>query len=754
MRKRFAAGLIVAAAAWLGGTVIDRDERSMHLTLDCRGATCTAQVDGGTPLVLRMPGASAGRRIGLYAYHPYEFDRPAYFRQLRLRSLNSAAGVDLTLLRPLDRGFFARDQHWLIAARRGLTHEAALGERSVLWLPQARVQDFALDVDLVSSVDSGLIFRASDQGNGMVLAVRSRCNDIFFFPLENGEPGPILEIEELRPLAAWREGLRLAGLTGQLIVVSAAFLWALRGLLTWGARLELPRALSRDETPAAGPPRWVLPALFVLTVGAHVAVVRLGLEGIPHIADETAYLFQAKIFAAGHLWAPPPEHPDFFKHEHVILTADRWFGKYPPGFPLLLSLGVRLGMPWLINPLLGGLVGWITYRLTREFAGWRWGILAWLLLLSSPVFVITGGTLMSHMASALFVSAYLLLFLGALRRGSGWRAALAGACLGAGLLSRPFGSFLSGLVGAGYGAVLLVRGPRRWPIVKVGILAALAVAPFVALYLGWNALLSEGHGFNGYAAYDAKDTLGFGPDKGSDWLRTWGSFGHTPAKALRSAHQYLDYTSMHLLGWPGRLSFSFALAGVALARRRRDRWLLAALFAVLVVGHMFYWATQHLGYGARYWFCSVPALLVLSALGLQALVERARVPDRRGGEVLCLAAVLLVLVACNGIGYFPQRFAELPHYGGIGPQLKQEVERGGLDRAVVFVRTQGIMFNDGFFLNDPWLHDGAVFAIDLGPRNQELLRAYPHFRGYLWADDTLRPLEVPDDTVARGPAGR
>src|SRR5262249_8824267 len=74
-------------------------------------------------------------------------------------------------------------------------------------------------------------------------------------------------------------------------------------------------------------------ALAVAT-GAFAAVVASSLlERMPHVQDSVAYLFQAKIFASGRLWADLPPTPEFFEHEFVVMRDGRWFGKYPPGFP-------------------------------------------------------------------------------------------------------------------------------------------------------------------------------------------------------------------------------------------------------------------------------------------------------------------------------------------------------------------------------------------------------------------------------------
>src|SRR4051812_8822935 len=75
-------------------------------------------------------------------------------------------------------------------------------------------------------------------------------------------------------------------------------------------------------------------------------------EAMPHLEDEHANLFQARVFAAGRITADVPRHPNSFFTPFVINSAQgKRFGKYPPGYPLLLALGAALRQPWLVNAL-------------------------------------------------------------------------------------------------------------------------------------------------------------------------------------------------------------------------------------------------------------------------------------------------------------------------------------------------------------------------------------------------------------------
>src|SRR5262245_19492440 len=75
---------------------------------------------------------------------------------------------------------------------------------------------------------------------------------------------------------------------------------------------------------------------------------------IPHIPDELSYLYQARILSTGHFAVHPPQVPEAFtvKWDHVIRDSSGWRSIYPPGWPLLLSIGWLIRAPWLINSVL------------------------------------------------------------------------------------------------------------------------------------------------------------------------------------------------------------------------------------------------------------------------------------------------------------------------------------------------------------------------------------------------------------------
>ncbi|MCX6071852.1 MAG: hypothetical protein NTU91_13525, partial [Chloroflexi bacterium] len=104
----------------------------------------------------------------------------------------------------------------------------------------------------------------------------------------------------------------------------------------------------------------------VIAVGACVAAAwasRAVFERIPHLEDEFANLWEAEVMADGKISVTSPEFPRSFMVPFVVDYEGLRFGKYTPGWPAVLSLGVRMGAPWLVNALLAGAAAWLTYRL-------------------------------------------------------------------------------------------------------------------------------------------------------------------------------------------------------------------------------------------------------------------------------------------------------------------------------------------------------------------------------------------------------
>ncbi len=129
---------------------------------------------------------------------------------------------------------------------------------------------------------------------------------------------------------------------------------------------------------------------------ASAVVTQRIFEGIPHIEDEVAYVWQAKLLDEGHLTTPSPPDNHSFMVPFIVDYQGERFGKYPPGWPVVLAIAIPLGLRGWINPLLAGLGVWLTYLLGKKIFSEMVGLLAAGLTVSSAFFLMNSGSLLSH----------------------------------------------------------------------------------------------------------------------------------------------------------------------------------------------------------------------------------------------------------------------------------------------------------------------------------------------------------------------
>jgi len=180
--------------------------------------------------------------------------------------------------------------------------------------------------------------------------------------------------------------------------------------------------------------------LIAFSMAMSALVSRTVFERLPHLEDEVAYLFQAKTYARGNLVVDIPEPRRAYWQPFVVdyLPTGERFSKYTPGWPVLLTVGVLLGQPWIINALLSGLTVALTYRLGREIFNADVGVIAAVLTAFSPMALLLNGTLMGHTAALFGVTLFFYAYWRIEKRRYALRwGIVAGAALGLIITTRP-----------------------------------------------------------------------------------------------------------------------------------------------------------------------------------------------------------------------------------------------------------------------------------------------------------------------------
>jgi len=217
---------------------------------------------------------------------------------------------------------------------------------------------------------------------------------------------------------------------------------------------------------------------------AIVAINQFVLLGFPNSGDEYVYLYQAETMAAGRLWNPAPAPAELFQFNYIVQEPGRAYGSFPFGWPLMLALGLSLGLPaWLVNPLLGTLTLGLLWCLGARLYSPRVGVLAAVLVGLTPFFLFNAASYFSHTAcGALLLAAACVA--AKPDRSPAWVPLAAGLLVGWAVVTR----YLTGVVCAVPVAVLLLRSGVSRP--RTLLLFALGGLPWLAALLAYNQALT------------------------------------------------------------------------------------------------------------------------------------------------------------------------------------------------------------------------------------------------------------------------
>ncbi len=385
----------------------------------------------------------------------------------------------------------------------------------------------------------------------------------------------------------------------------------------------------------------------LLALAAVYAITVNVFEGVPHIEDETAYAWQAATYARGDLSLDSPPCPKCFLVPFVVDYHGQRFSKYPPGWPAALSLGLRLDLRDWVNPFLAALCIWLTYRLGKKLVDETVGLIAALLTLTSPFFLMNGGTLLGHTWSFFLTLAFILAWIdlpAPQGRLPAWMPVwLAGLSLGLLALTRPLTALAVALPFFIEGLIRLIRGPKplRLRIIAVGVIA---VGLSAVLFL-WQYAVTGDPFLNPYTLWWSYDRIGFGLEVGV------AEGGHSLLWARSNTRFSLNAGLSDLFGW-GKISWLFAPFGLFALRRVHRAWAVLAIAPSLVLFYMLYWIGSWV-YGPRYYFEGLVACAIASAAGIHWLAgklaggedKRKRLLSRLRFGVVALAAALLIGVS-------------------------------------------------------------------------------------------------------------
>ena len=336
-------------------------------------------------------------------------------------------------------------------------------------------------------------------------------------------------------------------------------------------------------------------------------------ERLPHMEDEIAYFYQAKIFARGNLAVETPYPPRAYWQVFVADHNGKRFSKYTPGWAMLLSLGFNMGQPWVINAFFAMLAVPLVWQLGSRLFNRDVGLMAAGLTAFSPMALLLNGSLMGHAATFFFTMLFLLAYRQIEKTHRLHWGVAAGVALGWVFILRPMTALGIALPFIIWSALRLLDSllpndakSSRWlqawrtllPLLALS-LVTLLIATMIPLH---NYAATGDASSNLYTYIWEYDQPGFG--------ECCGRSGHTLYKAVWHARYDLSLTAADTFGWQiGELSaeakkhlleendyypnlglsfvlfpFGILLGFLALPHRPARRWLAVVLLFIWLVG--------------------------------------------------------------------------------------------------------------------------------------------------------------------------
>lgn len=476
------------------------------------------------------------------------------------------------------------------------------------------------------------------------------------------------------------------------------------------AALLLPAllyGLKGEEPPAASLPVparaavWTAAAMGVFLIGS-AALSAINVQGTS-IPDERSYRFQARILAAGKLVAAPPpgapqrpeDAPLPLRFNQIVLSRKGWFSKYPLGWPLVLALPEKLGLGWLVNPLLAVGILVLTARIARRLSGPVVAFWAVALLVLSPCFLAQCVVLMSHATAGLLVAGACWAWMEGTRRRELRYFTLMYLLIALTFHVRPFTALLTAATLTG-GAVLTLRRERGF-LARVVVIGAAFGALTMGSVLLYNRAFTGNFWLSPYALY-----LG---------VRVPVEISATVPQALSNMKQMWRFAGQSTLLF--FFPLIFVLAAIGFWKNRRSSpmaWLLLSLFVVIVLGHLVQVEPSGSVLAERYWFEAYFAVAILAAQGIVVVTAALQSSRRSLLAASCALLAVQAMLTLAAVQIMLRRSGPSVAVARLARQYRD-------CQCVVFLKSAPpVFYGQHLNLNGPdWAQAKVFYAVDPGP---------------------------------------
>jgi 4-amino-4-deoxy-L-arabinose transferase-like glycosyltransferase len=377
-------------------------------------------------------------------------------------------------------------------------------------------------------------------------------------------------------------------------------------------------------------PKACLVILSILIFIALGLVAYIPFHNYPYSMDEYDYLYQAKIFSQGKLFIEVPEIFRPFKEAYMILNDGKLFSKYPPGFSLILSIGVLLHAEGLVNPLIATITIIILYSFVKSFLGPKYGLISVLLISTTPYFIAYSASYFSEPAALLWTTLILFLVRKYELTSKDLYLPLIGLVSVYSFLTRPLDSFCV-LVPAYLYLFYILHNKRN--------LRKITYA-FSIFAVGFALFLIHNYGLIGKPGITTYPVIGYEfriVDPGAQGF--FGNLINVTKGYMKMGLIYLPRLLLKYLLIPSALFIPlFSIFG-AFKFNSKWKWVLVLHLLMLILLYNFHPGYGWPQYGARHYYSGFVSLAILATTAVQYLIETVKSKK--------LIFYLLALVLCT-----------------------------------------------------------------------------------------------------------
>lgn len=348
--------------------------------------------------------------------------------------------------------------------------------------------------------------------------------------------------------------------------------------------------------------------------------------------DEFAYDFQSNLLKSFKLYAPSPEHFEYFQSENIVVSRDKWYNKYTIGFPLLLSLGRHLNMSWIVNPLLSLGTLWFLYQLSFLLFDKRTAKLSVMLAVLSPFFFYNGSAAFQpHMSIAFALLGAAYFYFLTIKSGSNLHAVFTAGLFSLGALIRPVDAALWAAAFVPLSLYFLIIKKERRSILISFITMLITGLAGLAFILLINKFQTGDFLLFSFHYYDAHETWGFGSYSHNVYRASWNTL----------------YSLYRIVVWGPILFFELSVLSL-FSKQKKNQIFLWFIFLLYVVFFFGWYALGHYEYGPRYLFTGFLFLIPAAASGIVLILDflqKKGVPLKTAAFIFTLTMILSTLIS-------------------------------------------------------------------------------------------------------------